>query len=114
LLEADGAVSIKQGRRWEAVVPTADLSRVDATTEEDIARQQAEDDAEAARDSAAWAGRVRRRTGLSQAEFARRIGISTVTVRQWERDGVPYGMAGTLLRLIDRAPEAARAVLAAK
>lgn len=113
-LEADGTVSVRQGSRWERVVSTADVSRIDATTEEDIARQQAEDDAEAARNSAAWARRVRRRTGLSQAEFGPRIGVSTLTVRQWEREGVSPGPTGTLLRRIERAPEAARAVPAAK
>ncbi|MGE0259912.1 MAG: helix-turn-helix domain-containing protein [Alphaproteobacteria bacterium] len=28
--------------------------------------------------------RVRRRAGLSQAEFARRIGLSVATMRGWE------------------------------
>ena len=112
-LEADGTVLIKRGRARERAVLAADLARIDATGDEEIAAQQAEDETGAARDSANWARRVRRRTGLSQAEFARRIGVTTTTVRDWERQGVPHGPVGTLLRLIDRAPEVAMAVLAA-
>ncbi len=114
-LEVDGAVMILRGRRWEPAQSRVDWSRVDATTDAELVQQETEDDAEAMRDAAAWARRVRRRTGLSQGgEFARRIGVPTATVRAWEREGAPYGTAGTLLRLIDRAPEVAKAVLAAK
>jgi putative transcriptional regulator len=112
-LEPDGSVSIRQNGRWEPAISRADWARVDATTEVEIAVQIAEDDAEAARGAAAWAKRVRRRTGLSQGEFAARIGVPTATVRSWERQGAPLGAAGTLLRLIERAPEVAMAVLAA-
>jgi hypothetical protein len=38
-----------------------DLVRIDTTTEEEIARQIAEDDAEAMRDAVAYARRVRRK-----------------------------------------------------
>jgi putative transcriptional regulator len=41
-------------------VPQVDWARVDATTEEEIAAQIAEEEAEAMRDAAAWARRVRR------------------------------------------------------
>jgi putative transcriptional regulator len=113
-LEPDGTVLVKQNGQWQRVEPRVDWSRVDATTEEEIAAQIAEDEAEAARDAAAWARRVRRRLGLSQTEFARRIDVPLVVVRRWERgDAFPEGAARTLLRLIDRAPEAALAVLAA-
>jgi putative transcriptional regulator len=91
------------------------LSRawVDATTEAEIERQAASDDAEAAKDAAAWVRRVRRRAGLSQAEFARRIGISAATVRAWEQGKlVPQGAARALLRVIDRVPEAVLALSA--
>ena len=113
-LDPDGTVLIRTVSGWERVEPRSDWSRVDATTEAEIAAQIAEDDAEAAKDAAAWARRVRRRIGLSQSEFARRIGVPTTLVRQWERgDATPEGTARTLLRLIDRAPEMALAVLAA-
>jgi putative transcriptional regulator len=113
-LEADGTVAIRRAGAWQVVPPRADLARIDATTEAEIAAQIAQDDAEAAADAAAWARRVRRRIGLSQAEFARRIGVPATTVRSWERgDASPQGTARVLLRLIDRAPETALAVLAA-
>jgi uncharacterized DUF497 family protein len=46
-------------------------------------------------------------------EIRLRLFGRAATVRQWERDGVPYGPIGTLFRLIDRAPDVAMAVLAA-
>jgi putative transcriptional regulator len=97
--------------RWEPLEPRTDWKRVDATTETEIERQAALDDAEAAKDAAAWVRRVRRRAGLSQAEFARRIGMSVVTVRDWEHGRrLPQGAARALLRVIDRVPEAVLAL----
>ena len=81
-VDSKGAVNRRRSTGlWEPVEPRTDWTRVDATTEAQIERQAAFDDAEAAKDAAAWARRVRRRAGLSQAEFARRIGMSVVTVR---------------------------------
>jgi putative transcriptional regulator len=83
-----------------------DWSRVDATTEEEIANQIAQDDAEAMRDAAAYARRVRHKVGLSQAAFAKRICVPVDTVRNWEQGKrSPRGPARALLRIIDRAPE---------
>jgi putative transcriptional regulator len=113
-LEPDGTASIRQPGGWLKVSSRTDWSRVDATTEAEIAAQAAKDDAEATADAAAWARRVRRRIGLSQIEFARRIGVQPATIRDWETGrAAPMGTARALLRLIDRAPEAALAVLAA-
>ncbi len=113
-LDATGAVTRRRsGEPWEPVVPRTDWARVDATTEAEIAHQAAFDDAEAAKDGAAWVRRVRRRAGLSQAEFARRIGISVATVRGWEQGKLaPQGAARALLRVIDRVPEAVLALSA--
>ena len=113
-LDAAGFVTRRRSAGpWEPVEPRTDWARVDATTEAEIERQAAADDAEAAMDAAAWARRVRRRAGLSQAEFARRIGISVVTVRGWEQGKlVPQGAARALLRVIDRVPEAVLALSA--
>src|SRR5205085_11203559 len=98
---------------WNPVAPRTDWARVDAISEAEIERQAAFDDAEAAKDAAAWVRRVRRRAGLSQAEFARRIGIPIVTVRGWEQGKlVPQGAARALLRVIDRVPEAVLALSA--
>nr|MCU0890057.1 helix-turn-helix domain-containing protein [Rubritepida sp.] len=85
-----------------------DARRVDAMAEAELQRQTAEDDAAAARDAAAYARRVRRRTGLTQAAFAARIGVPLDTVRNWEQGKrLPAGPARALLRILDRAPEAA-------
>jgi hypothetical protein len=54
-LEATGAVSRRRSAGpWEPVEPRTDWTRVDATTEVEIERQAASDDAEAAKDAAAW------------------------------------------------------------
>jgi putative transcriptional regulator len=111
-LDADGTVRQRRSAgAWEQVEPRSDWARVDATTEAEIERQAAADDAEAAKDAAARVRRVRRRAGLSQAEFARRIGMPVATVRDWERGKLfPEGTARVLLRLIDQVPEAALAL----
>lgn len=89
-----------------------DVKRVDATTEADIAKHQAEDDASAMLDSAKFARRVRRRLGFSQAEFAERINVSLDTIRNWEQGKrCPTGAAKALLRVLDKAPEVALAAL---
>lgn len=86
----------------------ADLARVDATTEAEVAAQEREDEAEAMQDAARYARRIRRRLGLSQLELARRINVSPETIRNWEQGKrCPTGAARALLRVLDRAPEAA-------
>ena len=90
-----------------------EASVLDATTEADIAAQEREDEAEAIRDAARYARRVRRRLGLSQAELARRIDVPTDTIRNWEQGKrCPTGPARALLRVLDKAPEAALHALA--
>ena len=62
---------------------------------------------------AAYARSVRARTRLTQAEFAARIGVPIETVRNWEQGKrSPRGPARALLKVIDRAPDVAFAVLA--
>ena len=90
----------------------ADHAALDATTDEDIARQERDDDAEAMQDMARFARRVRRRLGLTQVEFARRIDVPHETIRNWEQGKRgPTGAARALLRIIDKAPETALRVL---
>ena len=61
---------------------------------------------------AAYARGVRARTNLTQAEFAARIGVPIDTVRNWEQGKrSPRGPARALLKLIDKAPDVAFAVL---
>lgn len=87
-------------------------AKVDATTEEMIAEQMAEDEQEAMLDAAKFARRVRKRLGLSQAELSVRIDVSIETIRNWEQGRrYPTGAAKTLLKILDRAPEASLAAL---
>jgi putative transcriptional regulator len=61
---------------------------------------------------AAYVRGVRARTNLTQAAFAARIGVPIDTVRNWEQGKrSPRGAARALLRVIDKAPDVAFAVL---
>jgi putative transcriptional regulator len=89
-----------------------DEQRLDATTEADIAEHTAQDEALSMADAAKFARRVRRRLGFSQAEFAQRIDVSLDTIRNWEQGKrCPTGAAKALLKVLDKAPEAALAAL---
>ena len=89
-----------------------DPAGVDDTTEADIALQQAADEAEAMQDVAKFARRVRKRLGLSQSEFSERIDVPLDTIRNWEQGKrSPTGAAKALLKVLDKAPEAALAAL---
>ena len=89
-----------------------DSVRLDATTEADIAVQQAADEMDALQDAAKFTRRVRKRLGLSQAEFSQRIEVSLETIRNWEQGKrCPTGAAKALLKVLDKAPEAALAAL---
>ena len=112
LKDGGTAVKVLPDGSEQALEPQVDWARIDATTEAEIAAQIAQDDAEAMRDAAAYARRVRRRIGLSQVAFAKRIGVPVDTVRNWEQGKrAPQGPARALLRIIDRAPEAALSAL---
>ena len=103
-IDPNDPASLPKGRVDHAVL--------DRTTEADLIAQQREDDAEAMRDMARYARRVRRRTGLTQVEFARRIDVSHETIRNWEQGKRgPTGAARTLLRILDKAPEIALRLL---
>lgn len=56
---------------------------------------------------------IRARTGLSQAEFARSIGVKKSTLLNWEqRRRSPEGPARVLLAMIDRDPGIVQRTLA--
>jgi putative transcriptional regulator len=55
---------------------------------------------------------IRRKTGLSQPEFARRYGLSVGTLRDWEQGRkAPERAAQLLLRVIEREPAAVERAL---
>lgn len=87
-------------------------ARLDATSERDIILQTATDNAEAMQDTAKFTRRVRMRLGLSQLEFSQRIDVSLETIRNWEQGKRrPTGAAKALLKVLDKAPEAALSAL---
>jgi len=96
----------------QTVTGRIQAAKVDATSETEIAKQAAKDDAQAVQDAAKYVRRVRRRLGFSQAEFATRIDVSLETIRNWEQGKrSPTGAAKALLKILDRAPEAALSAL---
>jgi len=103
-IEPMNLVSLPQGK--------IDVSKLDSTNEAAIKAQMSIDDADALKDVAKFARRVRKRLGLSQAEFSKRIDVSLETIRNWEQGKrYPTGAAKALLKILDKAPEAALAAL---
>ena len=103
-IDPENPASLPKGR--------VDLNRLDTTHEGDIAAQQHMDETNAMLDAAKFARRVRKRLGLSQSEFSRRINVSLETIRNWEQGKrCPTGAAKALLKILDKAPEAALAAL---
>src|SRR5881227_3405325 len=55
---------------------------------------------------------IRRKLGLSQQRFAKKLSLPVATVRQWERYGTPAEpVLQSLLRILDLIPEAALGAL---
>ncbi len=101
-----------------------DLKRVRATTDKNIARWIAEDPDTApelptkVRPRVVFmpplpdVRRIREQLGLTQAEFAKRFGLSQRTVEQWEQGrAVPDRPARILLAVIERDPRAVERVV---
>jgi putative transcriptional regulator len=56
---------------------------------------------------------IRRKAGLSQPAFARRVGVPVATLRNWEQGHrSPQGPARVLLALLDRNPRIVEETLA--
>jgi putative transcriptional regulator len=86
--------------------------RMDATTEEDIRRHMIEDgedpDEEPRFERVVLPQDVRKKLGMTQTEFSTLLRIPVATLRNWEQNRfVMEPAAQTLLKLIDREPEAA-------
>jgi putative transcriptional regulator len=108
------AVRVKVDLSRPVTLPKGRIDRrkLDATTEAELAVQQAQDDAEAMQDAARFVRRVRRRLGLTQQEFALRIDVPLDTIRNWEQGKRhPTGAARALLKVLDRVPKAALSAL---
>ncbi|MGE0715417.1 MAG: helix-turn-helix domain-containing protein [Alphaproteobacteria bacterium] len=110
-------ISLKEA----AKISRLDESKFDATTDEDIARQIA-DDPDLAPELSARSDRLppdprtlRERVGMSQEGFARALGVPVATLRNWEQKRFKLDPAAvSLLRIVDRDPEAAFRLLGAK
>jgi len=102
----------------------ADLKRIRAATDKNIAKWIAEDPDTApglhakVKPQAIFTPpipdvrRLRERLGLTQGEFSRRFGLSQRTVEQWEQGrAVPDRPARVLLAVIERDPRAVEQVV---
>jgi putative transcriptional regulator len=106
--------------------PRADLAKIRATSDKEIARMIAEDpdaapDMSKGRD---WrklraprlpdVRAIRRKLGISQGQFAKRFGFSVRTVQEWEQGrAIPDRPARILLRVIEQSPKAVERAVAA-
>ncbi len=86
--------------------------RMDETTEDDIRRHMIEDgedpDAQPRFAPPVLAQDVRKKLGLTQPQFAQLLGIPVATLRNWEQNRFTMEPAAqTLLKLVDREPDAA-------
>ena len=101
-----------------------DWAALDALTDEEIAAQIAANP-DAAPDVSDWpldkavfmepvdVKAIRANFGMSQEEFATAFGLKLASLRDWEQQRrMPRGPARTLLKIIDREPEAVRRALA--
>ncbi len=99
--------------------PRIDRAKIDATTEADIRRHMIEDGQDPATKLAGFAPVIppqvlRKRLGLTQAEFARALRIPLSTLRNWEQGRVlPDPAARSLLTIVARNPRVAFKALAA-
>jgi len=98
-----------------AALAATDWDKVDAMTDQDIARQIASNP-DAAPDMALEIDvrAIRRAAGMTQAQFSAAYEFRLRTVQEWERGAKkPSGPARTLLRAIKADPEGLRKALAA-
>jgi putative transcriptional regulator len=95
-----------------------DRTTIDATTEADIRRHMIEDGQEES-DHSGFAPVIpplvlRKRMGMTQAQFARALRIPVSTLRNWEQGRVlPDPAARSLLAIVASNPKAALKALAA-
>ena len=108
--------TMEQIRRMK---PRTNKAKIDSTTEAGIRRHMIEDGQDPAGLLAGFVPVVppqilRKRLGMTQAEFARALRIPLATLRNWEQGRVlPDPAARSLLTLVARSPKAALKALAA-
>ena len=110
----------RSNQQIRAAKGRVDLQKLDAVTEEDIARWKLEDGIDDSRLGPPRYVRVspdvralRERLGLSQEGFAERFHLSLRTIQDWEQQRrVPEGPARVLLQVIERDPQAVERALA--
>ena len=108
--------TMEQIRRMK---PRVNRAKIDSTTEADIRRHMIEDGQDPADSLAGFVPVVppqilRKRLGMTQAEFARALRIPLATLRDWEQGRVlPDPAARSLLAVVARNPKAAFKALAA-
>ena len=101
-----------------AIRPAVDRAKMAATTEADIRRQQGEDgeDPDAPLPPFQLVPNVRAirtRLHMTQEAFARAISVPVATIRNWEQSRTAMDPAvRSLLRVVEREPEAALRALA--
>jgi putative transcriptional regulator len=97
--------------------PEFDRAKVDATTDEDIARQIAEEPdlaPELTLDMLVTPKNLRRRLDMTQEQFAEALGVPVATLRNWEQGRNAIDPAArSLLILVARDPEGTLAALKA-
>jgi putative transcriptional regulator len=100
-----------------AAKPKVDRAKIDATTDEDIARQITENPdtaPEVTLDMLIAPANLRRRLHMTQEQFAAALGIPVATLRNWEQGRNAIDPAArSLLILVARDPESTLAALAA-
>ena len=89
-----------------------DREKFDSFTDADIERMIDEDTDLAPRNETLVpvleARDIRRKLGLTQQQFAKKLGVPLATARAWERDETPADpVLQALLRILDRIPEPA-------
>ena len=108
-------VRLKADGRIVEILPDGSeqpLPRRLAAIAEEMRRASGRTGGGAALSDADYARGIRARSGLTQAEFAARIGVPIETVRNWEQGKrSPRGPARALLKLIDKAPDVVFAIL---
>jgi putative transcriptional regulator len=112
---ARAPMTLKQIR---ASRPRVDRARIAATTEQDIRRHQIEDGEEPDAPLPPFrpvpnVRAIRAGLRMTQHAFARAIGVPVATVRNWEQSRTGMDPAvRSLLRVVEREPEAALRALA--